>query len=59
MDDILEHCVMTTDIDIPKDTPVWIEQDGFPGPTDGDTIVEPGAQLEPSDKVQLGYCKEW
>lgn len=57
MDDVLEHCEMTTDI--PPGTPVWIEQDGERGPTDGDTIVEPGEQLEPFDKVQLGYCKEW
>lgn len=47
------------DTDIPEGETAWIEQDNVPGPTEGDTIVKPGDQLAPSDRVQLGFCKEW
>jgi hypothetical protein len=52
-----EFCTMTNDI--PPDQPVWIEKDNIPGPTDGDTIIYPGDPVDPDEKVQLGYCKEW
>ena len=48
---------MTTEI--PPDQPVWIEQDNIPGPTQGDRFISPGDPVDPDEKVQLGYCKEW
>jgi len=44
---------------IPAGTTAWIEEDGIPGPTAGDTIVYPETILDPYVKVQLGECKEW
>src|SRR6218665_4142050 len=44
---------------IPAGTTAWIEEDGIPGPTAGDTIVYPETILDPYVKVQLGECQEW
>ena len=47
------------DTDIPDGETAWIELDKVLGPTAGDTIVNKGDTLSPSDRVQLGFCKEW
>ncbi len=44
---------------IPPGQPAWVETDSVTGPTGNDKIIKPGDKLEPDEKVQLGYCKEW
>lgn len=44
---------------IPTGVTAWIEEDGIPGPTAGDTIVYPDTILDPYIKVQIGECQEW
>ena len=50
------YCVMST-TDIPTDKPVWIERDNVPGPTPGDTFLNPGDKIETTDIVKQGDCK--
>lgn len=45
--------------DVPPDTELWIEMDGIPGPTDGDTTVHIGDQININATVQIGNCQQW
>jgi len=51
------YCHMQSDIQ--GNLPAWIENDGVPGPTLGDTVVNSGSQIDLGSKVQLGNCQEW
>lgn len=45
--------------DIQGNLTAWIDEDGIPGLTGGDTAVNPGDQISFGVKVQLGNCQEW
>lgn len=51
------YCHMKADIQ--GNFTAWIDEDGIPGLTDGDTAVYPGDQISLDVKVQLGNCQEW
>jgi len=48
---------MTTNV--PPNTALWIEKDGTPGLTLGDTIVHVGDHIGTNETVQIGNCQQW